>query len=334
MKKEFLEILHCPRCKAGMRVAVEQEDVREIRRGRLTCSGPEPHVYEIENGVVRLAAGFDHEAVKREVAYLDTTYHGDARLTDPDTIGHFPDTLTSLWPGTVNFGPDFRMLIELLPPVTPESWILDVGTAACWSSRLLAQHGGRVIALDVSESGYYGLNAADIQFRTHGVYFERVLESMTHLPFRDGSLDCITFNASFHHTPDMARTLAECHRTLKRGGMIGMVNEELVSVRRRYFSREREQTDTGSHHEISYSEFEAAANAAGFDIQYLVARHVKERLKAKINEPIGGLLAATFQRFPFLLKQLNSAVVLLTKRSAVRVAESSSPRVQVSVGGA
>jgi ubiquinone/menaquinone biosynthesis C-methylase UbiE/uncharacterized protein YbaR (Trm112 family) len=311
MKRDLLEVLHCPRCQSGFRLQVREETPREIVDGFLECSGPEAHRYEIGRGVVRVAEGFDDAAVKKELEYLDGTYAGDPRLTDPAIIGGFPDSLRLLWPRTSNFGRDFSALLDLLPPISASTWILDVGTAACWTSRLISQRGGRVIALDVSESDHYGLNAADIQFQAHGVYFERVLESMTHLPFRDESIDCITFNASFHHTPDLDRTLAECYRTLKPGGSIGMVNESMVSLAHRFSPHEH--SDTGSHHDVAYHDFEAAAKRAGFSVRYALAQHVRDRLQAVLAAPLGGLFAATFERFPLLLKQLNSAVVLLRK---------------------
>jgi len=311
MKRDLLEVLHCPRCRCGFRLEVLEESPLEIVTGVLECSGPRPHRYEIRRGVVRIAEGFDHASVKKELEYLDGTYDGDPRLTDAGIIGGFPESLPLLWPRTANFGRDFSTLLDLLPPISPSTWILDVGTAACWTSRLISQRGGRVIALDVSESDHYGLNAAAIQFKAHGVYFERILESMTNLPLRDESLDCITFNASFHHTPDLDRTLAECHRTLKPGGAIGMVNESMVSLKHRFAPHQH--SDTGSHHDVAYRDFEAAATRAGFSVRYALAQHVRDRLQAALAVPLGGLFAAAFERFPLLLKQLNSAVVLLRK---------------------
>jgi SAM-dependent methyltransferase/uncharacterized protein YbaR (Trm112 family) len=312
MKRDLLEVLHCPRCRNHFRLEVREESPREIVAGFLECSGPSRHRYEIRRGVVRVAEGFDHASVKKEIEYLDTTYGGDARLTDAGMIGRFPDSLPLLWPKTANFGRDFSTLLDLLPPISSQTWILDVGTAACWTSRLISQRGGRVIALDVSESDHYGLNAADIQFKAHGVYFERILESMTRMPFRDESIDCITFNASFHHTPDLDRTLAECYRTLKPGGMIGMVNESMVSLKHRFFPHAA-HSDTGSHHDVAYGDFEAAARRAGLSVRYFLAQHVKDRVRANVVAPLGGWLAATFERIPLLLKQLNSAAVLLRK---------------------
>lgn len=314
MKTKILDVLNCPRCSAQLAVTPFEENRTEIRRGKLTCEGPEEHVYEIEDGIIRMATGFDHEAVKREIAYENSTYTGSDRLTDAKLIAQFPETLAELWPHTCHFGPDFKVLIEHLD-LRPNSWILDIGTGPCWSSRLLAQRGGNVIALDVNEANFYGLKTSDILFEAHNVYFERILESMNNLPFRDESLDCITFNASFHHTPDHYRTLSECFRVLKPGGQIAMVNEEFESLRHKIFPP-GEPSDTGSHHSIPYPDFENAVRQNNFQIKYFVADHVRKKLK------IPGAIAL-FEQFPALLKQMNSALIILRKpRGASRLRNS------------
>src|SRR5471032_319268 len=98
MKRDLLEVLHCPRCRSGFHVEVLEESPQEIVTGHLECSGPQPHRYEISRGVLRVAEGFDHASVKKEIEYLDGTYAGDPRLTDPGIIGGFPDSLSLLWP--------------------------------------------------------------------------------------------------------------------------------------------------------------------------------------------------------------------------------------------
>ncbi len=304
MKTKILDVLQCPRCTGQLSLATFEENKNEIRRGRLTCDGVEQHVYEIEDGIIRMATGFDHEAVKKEIHYENSTYKGSDRLTDSKLIAQFPETLHELWPHTCHFGPDFKVLIEHLE-LTPESWILDIGTGPCWSSRLLAQRGGNVVALDVNEANFYGLKTSDILFEAHNVYFDRILESMNNLPFRDESIDCITFNASFHHTPDHYQTLSECQRVLKPGGQVAMVNEEFESLRHRIFPP-GEPSDTGSHHSIPYSDFEKAVEQYGFDLKYFVADHVRKKLK------VPGA-TAVLEQFPSLLKQMNSALIILRK---------------------
>ncbi|MEO7298136.1 MAG: methyltransferase domain-containing protein [Verrucomicrobiota bacterium] len=306
MKTKLLDVLQCPRCAADLKVTPFEEDKNEIRRGKLTCTGATEHAFDIEDGIIRFATGFDHEAVKRELEYENSTYTGSDRLTDAKLIAQFPETLHELWPHTCYFGPDFKVLITHLD-LKRDSWVLDIGTGPCWSSRLLAQTGANVVALDVNEANFYGLKTSDILFEAHNVYFDRILESMTHLPFRDASLDFITFNASFHHTPNHDETLRECHRVLKPGGKIAMVNEEFASLRHRLFAG-AEATDGGSHHSIPYSDFEKAAKQYGFGLQYFVADHVRQKLLPGAVQLL--------ETFPVLLKQMNSALIILSKPEA------------------
>ncbi|MDB6052785.1 MAG: type 11 methyltransferase [Verrucomicrobiales bacterium] len=311
MKTKLLEVLRCPRCSETMKTISREESGGEIRTGTVVCNGPSQHTFDIVDGIVRMATGFDHDAVKRELEYENTTYTGSDRLRDPKLIGNFPETLAELWPHTCNFGPDFKVLIDHLK-LKAGDWVLDVGTGPCWSSRMLAQTGANVIALDVNEADFYGLKTSDILFEMHNVYFERILESMTNLPFKDDSLDYITFNASFHHTPDMEQTLTQCYRVLKPGGMIAMVNEEFASLRQKVFVAES-ATDTGSHHTIPYAEFEKSVENHGYQISYFVAAHVQEKLAAKLGKGMSSLIVNTMEKFPITLKQLNSALILLQK---------------------
>jgi ubiquinone/menaquinone biosynthesis C-methylase UbiE/uncharacterized protein YbaR (Trm112 family) len=321
MQRQLLDILHCPHCASRMTLTALEENPSEVRRGHLVCAGQLQHLFEIHDGIVRFATGFDHEAVQKELAYENSTYTGSDRLTDPKLIAHFPETLPSLWPHTAHFGPDFTILIDYLD-LRSGMWVLDIGTGPCWSSRLLAQRNARVIALDVNDANFYGLGTADLLFAEHGIYFERILESMTRLPFADQSLDRITFNASFHHTPDHEQTLRECFRVLKPGGWLAMVNEEFGSLRQSLFNREA-TSDTGSHHQIRYADFERAVNATGFGSHYFLAAHVRSQLQKKFSPRLGNWLANAIEHVPFVLKQLNSALILLSKpKRADKVTES------------
>lgn len=308
-----MPILKCPRCGDRLTLTDCETNALEVRRGRLVCAQDPAHEFAIEDGIIRFTAGFDHEAVKKEIEYENSTYVGDDnRMRDPKTVAQFPDSLPDLWPHTCHFGPDFRDLIDHLD-VQPGQWILDIGTGPCWSSRLLAQRGAKVIALDVNEANFYGLKTSDILFEAHGIYFERILESMTHLPFRDGTIDHITFNASFHHTPDAEKSLQECFRVLRPGGKAAMVNEEFTSMRHKWFPDGHVLTDLGSHHDIPYTEFEAAVKRCGFKADFYVADHVSKSLERRLSKPLGQLANKIFETFPLALKQLKSALVILTK---------------------
>jgi len=275
----------------------------------LVCQADPAHSFPVQEGIVHLGTGLEDPLVRREIEYEDASYRGDPRLTDRSIIRGFPETLPQLWPHTCHFGPDFRAIVEKLE-FGPDSWVLDVGTASCWTSRILAQKGARVVALDVNAKPYYGLRAAEIQFKAHGVYFERVLESMTCLPFRDSTLDSIIFNASFHHTPDVRRTLEECHRVLKTGKSAIMLNEEFVALRHRLLPKPPASSEEGAHHAVPYRELRREARRAGFRVQCLLSGHIRRALESR---PLGRLLARSAERLPGVVPQLNSAVIVLTR---------------------
>ncbi len=318
-----MALLQCPRCAGAFTLTSLVEDQREVRRGLLICERDQSHSYEIEDGIIRMSAGFDHHAVQKELEYDNSTYHGDDRLTDDKFVAQFPDRLAELWPHIRYFGPDFKVLIDRLN-IQPGSWVLDIGTGPCWSSRLLAQQNCNVIAQDINDANYYGLKTSDILFAAHDVYFDRILESMTHLPFKNESIDYITFNASFHHTPDMAKTLVECERVLKPGGIIAMANEELVSLRQKLFAP-KSGTITGSHQSIPYSDLERAIKKNGLVPEFYLAGHVQETLKKKLPRTVGNWIVKTLETFPLLLKQLNSALILLRKPGQLKTTAPAEP---------
>ena len=50
------------------------------------------------------------------------------------------------------------------------------------------------------------------------------------LPFEDGELDAVVFDAALHHTRSMWTTLGECNRVLKTGGVLVAQRESYLSA--------------------------------------------------------------------------------------------------------
>src|SRR5436190_674984 len=98
MKASILHILQCPRCGARLRLTECEVAHCELRGGLLACEANDDHLFEIKDGILHFATGFDHDAVKKEIAYENSTYHGSDRLRDAKIIANFPDTLADLWP--------------------------------------------------------------------------------------------------------------------------------------------------------------------------------------------------------------------------------------------
>ena len=310
MKESFVNALICPYDHSGLNLAVDSKDDVEVREGRLTCLEDDRHQYSVRNGIVYFGTGIDDSLVQKEIKEQTSKRYSDSRLYDSKFIAGFPENLPAIWPNNKNFGPDFRDLISHLT-LGYGSRTLDIGTGFCWSSRILSERGGEVVALDVSDRSIDGLGAADTQFKYHNVFFERVFESMTSLPFKNESFHNITFNASFHHTPSLENTLKECYRVLMPGGKVAMVNESFGSLRKELrYALFGKQEEDGAHHDVSYREFGNAAEKLGFSINYYLARHVRDKLSGSKKGMVGLKL---LERLPFLAKQLDSGLIILKK---------------------
>lgn len=317
MRESLLEVLRCPTCSSSLKVASKDSLEPEIRNGSLACTGSTPHQWSIEDGIVYTASDFERDTVKNERDYSRDTFKGDSRMTDPDHVAHYPDTLAVLWPHAASFGPDFRAMLTHLT-FAPSSWTLDVGTGACWTTRLLAEKGGHVAALDVVETPFNGLRTADILFKAHNVYFERVFESMTKLPFRDECFDHIVFNASFHHSPDEFETLSECYRILKPGGVVVLLSEVIapLSPLMRKFSGQcasKSVEEGSSHHDISYKDFRRLLARTKFNMRMFLPEHTRAKLKSKLKSPLGDIAINLVESSQTLTKLLSTTFILLTK---------------------
>jgi len=106
----------------------------------------------------------------------------------------------------------FRMLPEV------EGLLgLDLGCGEGHNTRLLAERGARVIALDVSEVFIGHAQRLEDQER-RGIKY--LVASAVELPFADASFDFMTAFMSLMDIPETDLVLAEVHRVLKPGGFL------------------------------------------------------------------------------------------------------------------
>ncbi len=94
--------------------------------------------------------------------------------------------------------------------------IADLGAGNCWLSWRLAEAGHTVAAVDLSDDPADGLGAAARYPKTAS--FLRAQATFDHVPLADGELDLAVFNGSLHYSTDVASTLAEAQRLVRRGG--------------------------------------------------------------------------------------------------------------------
>ena len=98
--------------------------------------------------------------------------------------------------------------------------VLDVGAGNCWMSYRLVLRGHRTVAVDLLDNDEDGLGAARHYFAYMGKSFARFQAEMDRLPFGESQFDAAVFNASIHYSEDYQRTLREVLRTLRRPGVV------------------------------------------------------------------------------------------------------------------
>jgi ubiquinone/menaquinone biosynthesis C-methylase UbiE len=94
--------------------------------------------------------------------------------------------------------------------------VLDVGTGTGIIAKLVSPHVKKVVGIDISPDMINQANGTN-----NGKNAEFILNDACNLQFEDETFDKITARMSFHHiTKDTLKAMQECHRVLKRGGMV------------------------------------------------------------------------------------------------------------------
>jgi SAM-dependent methyltransferase/uncharacterized protein YbaR (Trm112 family) len=266
VREQLADALRCPRCLAdrSLELAIARRDAREVRDGELACvrCGARFPVFE---GVADLLP--DPPAfVARESAGLERfaqVMRADG--WDGERLRRLPDVDLPYWHGQ-------RRAIDALlarHELVPGALLADIGSNTCWASRIFAERGLRVIALDVALGDLQGLGAAEHQLDS-GVYFERVRSTMFAPAIASASLDYVFCCEVLHHNDPahLRRTLRELHRVLRAGGRLFLVNEPMrfPLMRKRDHGREVAEFE-GNEHVYYLHEYYLAARLAGFQVK-------------------------------------------------------------------
>jgi len=92
---------------------------------------------------------------------------------------------------------------------------LNIGCGAGTEALLLAASGARTVGLDITAPA---ANAADHLIRHIGALGGGVQADARFLPVAPTSIDVVYSSGVLHHSPDIAKSVAEVHRVLKPGG--------------------------------------------------------------------------------------------------------------------
>ncbi|HEX2739118.1 MAG TPA: class I SAM-dependent methyltransferase [Rubrobacter sp.] len=140
---------------------------------------------------------------------------------DHDEVGRYWDENADVWTELVRAGYDHYRdglnspaFLDMLPDVNSLSG-LDVGCGEGHNTRLLAQRGARITAIDISRTFIRYAREAE---EGHPLGIRYQTASAVDLPFDEASFDFATAFMSLMDIPETGRVLAEVFRVLKPGG--------------------------------------------------------------------------------------------------------------------
>jgi SAM-dependent methyltransferase len=266
VREQTAEILRCPVCGAerSLRLSTRLRDEREVREGELSCARCAGR-FPVRGGVIDLLPD-PPEFVRRERAGLErfaAVMRADG--WDEQRVLALPDVELPYWHG------QRRALEELLERAAPApgARLLDVGANTCWASRIFAERGLRVVALDIAPGELQGLATADYSIGRGGAFFERVLSVMFAPALATGSFDYVFCCEVLHHNDraHLRRTFRELWRLLRPGGTLFVVNEPMRFPLRPKLHHGREVAQfEGNEHVYPLYAYWRAARAAGFSV--------------------------------------------------------------------
>jgi ubiquinone/menaquinone biosynthesis C-methylase UbiE len=113
-----------------------------------------------------------------------------------------------------------RVLAERLPPSDRPLRIVDLGCGPGASALELAHLRPRDFVWGVDIAWRMLRRARQRAARNKGGHLAWIRADAAHLPFADGSVDCVTGHSVVYLLSDQRAVLAECRRILRRGGRL------------------------------------------------------------------------------------------------------------------
>jgi SAM-dependent methyltransferase len=131
----------------------------------------------------------------------------------------------------------------------------DLGAGTGWLSFRLARAGYRVLAIEASLNGDFGLQAAEVYRAQAPEQLLPVQGDLEHPPLAQGKTSLLLLNASLHYANDLARTLQRAAATLRPKGCLVVIDTPVAR-------RPQPGTGMGDRH-LGREELEHALLSAG-----------------------------------------------------------------------
>lgn len=185
--------------------------------------------------------------------------------------------------------------------------VLNIGAGAGTEALLLSYSGANCIAMDITSQA---AAAAESLIRKIGGKGLGVQADARFIPLGDSTVDIVYSSGVLHHSPDMARSIAEIHRVLKPGGKAYIMLYATWSIifvqMRLMLSMGEKAWETGNRknpHTTTYTKRECQQMFS--DFENVSIRKTGASLKQL--KLIGRFMPTTLDRFldPFLGPRLN-----------------------------
>jgi SAM-dependent methyltransferase len=197
VRPEFVEMLRCPDCGAGLALSEARPDAGAVvESGTLTCATG--HAFAVVGGIPRFvtteryAGNFGFEWSVHDRTQLDGPVSDESERTFRRKTGFAPDDLAG------------RL-------------VLDVGCGMGRFSDVAARWGATVVGVDLSRAVESAHRNVGDRPNAHVAQAD-----VFRLPFGPGTFDCIFSIGVLHHTPDTRSAFDRLPRLLKPGGRIAV----------------------------------------------------------------------------------------------------------------
>lgn len=195
MRPDLLELLICPQCDSTFSVTDERRVDGEIQSGQLVCA--EGHGYPIVDAIPR----FVSEDGYADAFGLEWNAFRTAHLKQFTGLDYLDD--------------QFRDYLDFPMDELGGKLVLDAGCGLGRFSEVVLNHGGRVVAVDLSraiDAAYANLSGSgDIHF---------VQADIFNLPFRRETFDFVYSWGVLHHTPDPPAAFQALVPLVRPGGKL------------------------------------------------------------------------------------------------------------------
>ena len=195
MKRDLLDLIVCPACQGPLRIELAEPARGEVTSGELACG--KGHRYRIRDSIPRFvdedsyADAFGLEWTAFRTAHLE-------RFTGLDYLER-----------------QFAQYLDFPVDDLEGKLVLDAGAGLGRFCEVVLNHGGKVVAVDLSraiDAAHRNLGDRD------GIHF--IQADIFHLPFRPETFDFVYSWGVLHHTPDPPGAFRQLPPLVKPGGKL------------------------------------------------------------------------------------------------------------------